>query len=476
MPKEKISNERWLVLITMMVGTFMAALDGSIVNISLPPMAKQFGSTMLQIEWVVVAYMIAFAVSIPLTNWLKDTLGFRWLYMISLAVFTLGSAACGLAITLDQLIVARVIQALGGGALAPTAMAIISTIFLPRERGRAIGIWGLGVVLGPAIGPTLGGVLTEHFGWPSIFWINVPVGIMGIALSAKVLHRADLNQRTPKRFDTLGFVLLSVFLVTMLMGVTGFEDGSSGTRVAILWATALVSFFGFLQSSLRNPHPIVDLKIFSNREFVACTLVSVARSAALFGGVFLLPFLLQSLLGYSETKSGLLMLPGALLVAVLMPFSGKWADAHGPRGISMVGILLLSISMGMFSLIPLHATVALILLTMSLRGIGLGLLVTPVSVATVNSVPKAQITLASSMGSLMQQIGGAAGVAVFALVHQVAYGQATGDGFSAYDAEAYALKISFTLIGALVLTSMLPAARLPREIKNHDEGLELMME
>lgn len=473
------SRERNLILVTMMIGTFMAALDSSIVNISLPPMAVEFKSSLVEIQWVVISYMIGFAVSIPLTSWLRDALGFRRLYIMSLSIFTLGSAACALARSLDVLVIARIVQALGGGALTPAAMAILSTVFSSRERGRAIGIWGLGVVIGPAIGPTLGGLLTGVFGWSSVFWINIPIGIVGIFLARRTLHGPVMENYQRKSFDAIGFFSLSIFLVSLLLTVNSFDGAQvkAGSTV-LMGGLVVLSLVVFIFSSLKKSDPLIDLKIFSNRSFLSCASVTVARSAALYGGVFLLPFLMQSLLKFSEVKSGLLMIPGSALVAVLMPFSGRWADNHGPRGITIIGILILSSSMLLMSWVPLNATIAMILASMVLRGIGLGLLAAPVSAATVNSVPEHQVTLASTISSLLQQCGGAIGVSLFALVHETAFQGAQTSGVALHDAEAYALQLSFMTTGAAFLVSILPALYLPKPTshKKHKDTTELLIE
>lgn len=470
-----LNRDQKILLLTMMIGTFMAALDGSIVNISLPPMAKEFGATLTSIEWVVLSYMIGFAVSIPLTGWLRDNLGFRWLYMGSLSVFVIGSALCGFAPSLEFLVAARVIQALGGGALTPTAMAILSTAFPARERGRAIGIWGLGVVIGPAIGPTLGGLLTGQFGWSSVFLINLPIGVVGIFLAARVLRDPKFSTRSPSSFDLVGFASLSIFLISILMGVNSLSGEGSTSHMLLLWLLVFTSLAIFLHSSLRSPKPLMNLRLFKNRQFLNCILVTMGRSGVLYGGMFLLPFLMQTLLGFSEVKSGLLMLPGSLLVAVLMPLSGRWADAKGPRGITLAGILLLSASMAVLGLVPMNATVLMILTAMSLRGIGLGLLAAPVSTATVNSVKESEITLASTFSSLLQQCGGAIGVSVFALIHQWAL---RSGGSETVSSEAWALKFSFFTTATAFLFVLIPAVRLPKTVSGqpHKETTEMLVE
>lgn len=458
----------------MMIGTFMAALDSSIVNISLPPMAAQFNAQLTEIEWVILSYMIGFAVSIPLTNWLRDNVGFRSLYMGSLGIFIFGSALCGFAPTLDFLIFARVIQALGGGALTPAAMAILSTAFPPRERGRAIGIWGLGVVMGPAIGPTLGGVLTGHYGWPSIFLVNIPIGIAGMYLASKTLKGPVMTSRRRTRFDWMGFLSLSVFLVSVMMAVNALTEGTAGSALS-LWLLAAGSVALFIFFTLRSKDPLLDLRILKNRQFLACILVTIGRSGALYGAMFLLPFLMQDLLKFSEVKSGMLMLPGSLLVAILMPMSGRWADQNGSRNIVLLGIMLLAVSMVVFGFVRFDMAVLMILVAMALRGLGLGLLAAPVSTATVNSVRASEVTLASSISSLFQQCGGALGVSLFALVHKNAFERAVVAHSS--NALAEALQFSFISTGIAFLFVLLPALYLPRDAsgtsaKNQDMLLE----
>lgn len=205
------------ILIVVIMGTTMAGIDSSIVNISLPVMSKQFNCTLDEIEWVITVYMLSFSILMPLTNWLKNRIGFFNLYIGAISLFTLGSLMCALSTSLDSLLTARVVQALGGGAMAPTSMAIISYVFPARVRGTVLGWWGLGNLVGPAIGPTLGGILTEKFGWPSIFYINLPIGILTVALAFRYLGVLRKQPRLKLPFDLTGFVALTIFLVACSM-------------------------------------------------------------------------------------------------------------------------------------------------------------------------------------------------------------------------------------------------------------------
>ncbi|ASZ09722.1 DHA2 family efflux MFS transporter permease subunit [Chitinophaga pendula] len=452
------------VLWVMVLGTMMAGLDSSIVNISLPVMSRQFDCSLDDIEWVITVYMLSFSLLMPMTNWLKSKLGFFNLYIAAIGLFTLGSVLCALSGSLETLLIARVIQALGGGAIAPVSMAIVSYVFPARVRGSVLGWWGLGNLMGPAMGPTLGGFLTEHFGWPSIFFINLPIGIIAIALSFRYLGflRQQVMVKIP--FDLSGFVAFTIFLITLQYGIAKAERiGWTGPQILISLAVAIVALVCFIFIERKKEFPLIDLQLFRNYAFVSCILVTISRSAALFGGLFLLPFLLQGLLGYSESASGLLILPNALLMAALMPFAGKWSDKHGSRKISMVGLALLALSMWMFSLLDQGSPIALILTAMSIRGIGMGLLVAPLSAATISAVRPAEVTMASAVSSLLQQVGGALGIAVLAIISQSAIRTHMAAGMSEPLAQHLALQTGFRVSMGILLVTLIPAWFLPRK-------------
>jgi EmrB/QacA subfamily drug resistance transporter len=446
------------IVVALITGTLMASLDSSIINVSLPTIMTSMHTSLAAIEWVVTAYMMGFAVVMPLTQWLKDRFGFFHIYFFSLLIFTLGSAMCGWAPTLNWLITARIIQALGGSALTPTAMSVIATIYSPSERGKILGLWGLGVVMGPALGPTLGGVMTQYFGWPSIFLINIPIGCVGLYLTWKNLRPISKQLLVPPKFDLAGFIGFSIFLIALLHGIALLEKGMLLLQLSLVYfMISIISLCFFVQVELRSKHPLIDLNIFKNQSFVACLCVTFSRAAALFGGVFLLPFFLQNMMGFSETKSGMLMFPGSILVALLMPFAGRYSDARGPRGISGLGLLLLCLSMWLFSNLGSDSSVASILIAMCFRGFGLGFLVTPIAVATVNSVPDSKTALASSLSSLMQQVGGAVGVATLAVFHELMKDHFLSAGLPLQISEQRAVQLGFFAAAILVSCALLPA-------------------
>jgi DHA2 family multidrug resistance protein len=421
----------WQVLGVVMIGTLMSALDTSIVNVSLPAIMADFGSSLDEIEWVVTAYMLAFATLMPLTSWVRDRWGHRSLYSAALIIFTVGSVLCGLAWSLPVLIFARVLQALGGGALTPVGMAMISEVFPPKERGKALGYWGMGVIIGPAFGPTLGGWLTKVFGWRSIFMINLPIGIIGVIMSLRILRHDKPHESTHKPFDVWGFAFLSVFLVAFLLGLSkGEHEGWTSTYIlSCFWVSGL-SLVGFFLVESLTTHGIVDLGLFRDPIFSASMVVTVVRSVALFGGSFLLPVFLQQLRGLDEVQTGLILLPGSLAIGAMMPATAKLTDKFGPRLMTAVGLVGVAAFMYMYRDIDVNTSSWDIIFPTIIRGVGIALLFTPVMTTALNSTPRPKVGMASAMLNLASQIGGSMGIAVLAMVldHRVKFHMAVLGG------------------------------------------------
>ncbi|MFY0252470.1 DHA2 family efflux MFS transporter permease subunit [Chitinophaga sp. 30R24] len=451
------------ILIVVIMGTIMAGIDSSIVNISLPVMSKQFNCTLDEIEWVITVYMLSFSVLMPLTNWLKNRIGFFNLYVGAISLFTLGSLLCALSTNLDSLLTARVIQALGGGAMAPTSMAIISYIFPARVRGTVLGWWGLGNLVGPALGPTLGGLLTERFGWPSIFYINLPIGALTVVLAFQYLGVLRKQSKIKLPFDFTGFIALTIFLVCLQYGIARAEvTGITSPEILVTLSVAVAALAYFIWIDRRKQEPLMDLSLFTNYSFVSCILVTISRSAALFGGLFLMPFLLQEQMGFSEGISGLLILPNSVFMAVLMPFAGHWSDKHGSREISIAGIVLLAMSMYLFAQLDQNSTTIGVIVAMIVRGIGMGLLLAPLNAATLSAVQPSEVTMASSISTLMQQVGGAIGIAVLAIITQAAYNKHVLAGMSSQLAHHLALQEGFHISMIVLMVTLVPAWFLPR--------------
>lgn len=452
-----------LVLITLMLGTSMAAIDSSIVNVSLPVIRHQFNVNLDEIEWVITAYMISFTLFIPLITWLKTRIGYFHLYIGAVSVFTAGSLLCSLSHSLPMLVAARVIQASGGGAITPTSLAILSESFPAEKRGSAIGWWGLGNVMGPALGPTLGGVLTHYFGWESVFYVNIPIGIATVFMSIRYLAFLRDRSWTPKSFDIRGFTCFALFIVSLQFTISTISKHRQIPETIAGCAGAILSLYLFIRGSRRNDQPLLDLTVFRSANFVYSAIIVIIRSIGLFGGMFFLPFLLQGLLGYTTIQSGLLMLPNALMMLVARPYAGRKADQGLIRNISVLGILLLALSMYLFARIDVGASVLFILLPMIIRGLGISFLVAPVSTALLNAVTRDQTSTATSLNSLLQQLGGSIGIATFGVLHQFIYTHYLAKKYSAPLSEHFALQDGFIVSAVFVALALIPALRLPEQ-------------
>ncbi len=405
------------VLLVVMVGTLMAALDTSIVNVSIPAIMADFGASLNDIEWVLTGYMLAFATLMPLTSWLSGRIGHKNLYMGSLLLFTLGSLLCGLAWNTESLVAARVIQAMGGGALTPTGMALISDVFEPHERGRAMGYWGVGVILGPAFGPTVGGYLTSAFGWPSIFLVNLPIGILGTWATLRILKPDKPPVEHHRPFDAWGFGFLTIVLISFLYGVSqGEQEGWTSNLIIGCGIFTIVGFIGFLLVETHVEHGIMDLSLFKSSVFSVSMVVTVTRSIALFGGVFLLPVFLQQVKGLDEIESGLILLPGSLLIAFFMPIAGHVSEKVGPRYLAIGGLFGLWLFMYMYRDLTAATSTWNIILPTIVRGAGISFLMAPMMATMMNAVPRNKSAMASSMMNIVQQISGSLGIAVLAMV------------------------------------------------------------
>jgi len=406
-------SERWIVLGIVMMGTFMAILDASIVNVALPHMMAAFGVNREQIEWVATAFMLATAVVMPLVGWLAGRLGHKVLYLGSLALFTAGSAVCALAWSYHALVVARIVQAIGGGAIQPVGMAIVADLFEPHERGRALGIWGTGVMIGPALGPTLGGYLTDWFSWRVIFSVNLPFGILTLLAGLAILRR-DLGmhqRRVP--FDAWGFGFLSMALIAGLLALSNGQDkGWTSTYIVTCLALTIVGLVIFLAVEATTEHPLLPLSLFRYRNFSLSMLLAVFRSVGLFGGVFLLPIFLENLAGYTTIQTGLWMMPGAAAVGVMMPVAGRLSDRYGPRWLVAVGSLLTGVSLIVYGDLDPRSSAAFVIVPQLVRGAGLALMMAPLIAAAINAVPRREVATASSFLNVAQRVGGSFGIAL----------------------------------------------------------------
>jgi DHA2 family multidrug resistance protein len=428
---------KWSVLSVVILGSFMAILDANIVNVALPKMMANFSATVDQIEWVVTAYMIAFAISMPATSWLQGKYGIKEVFIVCLALFVFGSVLCGMAWDKDSMIVFRVIQAIGGGAMMPTGITLVSGAFPPQERGMAMGIWSIGAMVAPSVGPFLGGYLVDEVNWRSIFYINVPVGAAAIFAAFWILE-SKRSFRPVQSFDFIGFFSFSVFLAALLIALgQGQREGWDSDYILSCFGISLVGLGAFLFSSFMKKTPIIDLLLFANHNFLMANIVNFVRAVAIFGSMFLLPLYLQNLMNYTALRTGVILVPTAISVAIVSPFSGIIADRIGPRIPLFFGTVLVSYSLYLYKDISLNSDYWFLFWPQVMRGVGLGLINAPLMSAALNAVRQEQTSNASSLITVVMQVGGAFGVALLGATlqrreffHYAQYGELLNNAFS----------------------------------------------
>ncbi|MCG6986771.1 MAG: DHA2 family efflux MFS transporter permease subunit [Gemmatimonadetes bacterium] len=424
---------RWLVLASVMIGTFMAVLDATIVNVALPKLMTTFGVSVDQIEWVLNAYLLIFAVMLPSSGWVADHWGYKKVFVIGLVLFTLGSFLCSMAHDFDMLITFRVLQGAGAGFVLPVGMAIITWEFPPEKRGIALGFWSVAASASVSLGPVLGGYLIDRYDWHVVFDVNVPVGILGIFV-AWIIQR-EHRPAPGKSFDIVGFVSLSAGLTALLLaladGNTAWNTGGWTSRFILV--SFLIAFVGlgvFFATELIVEHPLIDLSLFRSFNFSMSNLIRAFFGVGMFGANFLLPIYLQNSLGYTPYQAGLVFLPVGILLGVTAPFAGMFTDRYDGRIPVALGLGLMALSMYKFSFLSLSSESAQIMFPLYLRGIGIGLLMSPLTTIAISEIPNSKMAQASGLLNVIRQIGGSLGVALFGTIltrreifHAAMYGQ-----------------------------------------------------
>jgi len=432
-PHHEHPSYKWWVLVNVMMGTFMVVLDSTIVDVSLAKIMATFGVGIDTVKWVATAYLLVFAVVLPTSGWIADHFGYKRTYTMGLALFTLGSLLCSISWNETALILFRVVQGAGGGFLMPVGMAIVTREFPPEKRGLALGFWGIAAAASVSLGPTLGGYLIDNFAWHSIFDINVPVGLVGIF--ATLVIQREYKTSTSRTFDIVGFLSVSTFLTALLIALSdGNAEWNTGgwTSPFILscFAISLMSFVVFLAIELNVRHPLIDLSLLRNFNFGMANLVLFIFGMGMFGSTFLLPLYLQNGLGYTAFQAGSLFLPIGIIMAVCGPIAGRLADKTNPKMLALFGIIMLSLSLFVNRYLSLFSETSSIMVSLYLRGIGLGFIFTPLSALSLSEIPRERMAQASGLFNVLRQIGGSFGVALMGTLltmrtdfHTTIYGQ-----------------------------------------------------
>ncbi len=402
---------RWYVLATVAIGTFMATLDSSIVNVALPTISGQFNSNLSTLQWVVTAYLLTITSLLPVFGRLADLVGRKKIFALGFLVFILGSALCGLAQNIWFLVETRVFQAVGAAMLMSNSAAIITSIFPPKERGKALGLTGTVVALGSLTGPALGGILIGLAGWRSIFYINVPIGLIGFAAVLLILPM-DVPSKDKESFDFLGASTFTFGMIFVLLGITNGEDwGWSSLPVLLSLMLGTASLVLFVLTERKVKHPMIDLSLFRNRPFLIGNLSGGFSFVAMFANTMILPFYLQGVLNYKPTQVGMILMIFPIVMAVVAPISGHASDKFGPMVLTTSGLVITGL--GLFYFSTLSATVSFyqILPGSMLMGLGAGMFQSPNNSSVMSSVAPQKLGIAGGINSLVRNLGMVTGIA-----------------------------------------------------------------
>ena len=443
----KPRHNPWAIALTVTLATFMEVLDTSIANVALPHIAGSLGASQEEATWVLTSYLVASAIILPISGWLSNRFGRKRFYMACVILFTACSFLCGIAPSMPILILARVLQGLGGGGLAPSEQAILADTFPVEKRGQAFAVYGMAVVVAPAIGPTLGGWITDNYNWHWIFFINIPVGLLSLWLSNQMVEdppylkaRAEEAHRQPVDFMGLGLVALGVGLLEFTLDKGQEKDWFSDPmiRAAGITAAALLLFFAWWE--WRHPDPIVDLKLLKNRNFGTAVFLQLVLGMVLFGSTVLIPQYLQVLLGYTAGRAGLVLSPAGFVMMIGMAVAGRSLGKIDPRALVIMGYVATAAGIYNLTRLDLNAAYGTVTLWRMAQVIGLPFIFIPISTLNYVGVPPAKMNQISSLSNFARNLGGSAGTALLttflartAQTHQAQLAMNTVPGSPAYE-------------------------------------------
>ncbi len=434
----------WAIALTVTLATFMEVLDTSIANVALPHIAGSLGASQDEATWVLTSYLVSSAIVLPISGWLSDRIGRKRFYMSCVALFTICSLLCGLAPSLPILILARILQGFGGGGLAPSEQAILADTFSIEKRGQAFALYGMAVVVAPAIGPTLGGWITDNFNWHWIFFINLPIGLFSLWLSNRMVEDPpQLAERrkikSPIDFTGLALVASGVGILEFFFDKGQEKDWFGSTEITTAFVVAVTLLVVFVFWEWRHPDPIVDLKLLKNRNFGTAVFLQLVLGMVLFGSTVLIPQFLQNLLGYTAERAGMVLSPGGLILMVMMAVAGRTLGKMDPRLMVCLGYIATAAGLYNLTRLSLDSAFGTITLWRMLQVIGLPFVFIPISTLNYVGVPRNKMNQISSLSNFARNLGGSMGTALLttflartAQVHQQQLSARTGPAFIGY--------------------------------------------
>ena len=422
MAKEKkkgFGSEQWLILLTVIIASFLGRLDGTIVNLALPSIIKDFSITVSQASWISTAYIIANAIFVPIFGKLGDLIGRKKLYLFGIIGFVITSALAGLSFNLPSLVFFRILQAIVVSIDYPIALSIIAYSFTDKsQRAQAMGLWSAVFAISAVVGPLIGGPLVDLFSWRSVFYINIPLGIIGTYMAIRYIHEPKREMKGVKNFDVLGSVLLGISLGSMVLVLDqGQTWGWTSMSSIISYIITIVTFIWFLITEQNHPEPVVDLKFFKIPTFSAAIITSFISFVGMIGGIFLIPIFMQNILGYNVTQTGYIFIPMALALMVFSPLGAKLSSKIQPRFLTAGGMFVASgVLFFLFAQVDIKWTFWDIALRLALFASGLAFSFAPLTTAATSTVDIHEIGIASSVLALARNIAGAFGIAIFATI------------------------------------------------------------
>jgi MFS transporter, DHA2 family, multidrug resistance protein len=416
---EKTVN-KWLITITVMLPAIMEIVDTSVANVALPHMQGSLNAGTDEITWVLTSYLVSNAVVLPMTGWLARMFGRKRFLITCIILFTMASFLCGAAPSLGTMIFFRILQGAAGGALIPMSQAIMMETFPVHQQGMAMAIFGIGAMFGPIIGPALGGWITDNMSWRWIFYINIPIGVVAVAMATFFIYDPSYLKRARVSIDYWGLGLLVVGLgaLQIVLDKGQQEDWFNSPFILICSAVSVISLLSLLYVELTHPHPIVNLRLFKNVSFSAGNLIMFAVGFCLYSSIMLIPLFLQTLMGYNATMAGMVLAPGGVATLICMPFVGAAIQHYDGRKVVFMGLIIGAVSMFIMQRFSLEAAYRDFVWPRVVLGIGLAMTFVPLTTLTLSTIAKEEMGNATGIYSLLRNVGGSVGIAISATLLQ----------------------------------------------------------
>ena len=447
-------RRKWWTLAAVSFGLFMIMLDNTVVNVALPAIQEDLGADLSQLQWIVAGYALTFAALMLIGGKLADAYGRRLIFVIGIVIFTLASLWCGLSDTGEMLIVARVVQGAGAALMNPATLSIISATFPPKQRGAAIGIWAGVSALALAIGPLVGGLLTEHLSWHWIFFVNVPVGVIAIAASLMLITESKDETHVSLDLPGLGTSALGLFALTYGL-IEANTYGWMSARIVGSFVVAVVALASFVMIERRSRFPMLDLSLFRSGTYTGANVAMLLVALSMFGVFFFVSLYMQNILGYSAVQAGAAFLPMTLLIILVAPIAGKTSDRFGSRWLMTIGMVLLGVQLLYFSQLSATSSFWNLLPGFILGGFGMAMAMTPTAAAATRAVPVHKSGVGSAVLNAMRQVGGSIGIALMgAIVADQVTKRPGVEGFMAGFERALIVAAVFAFVGSIVAVAL----------------------